>query len=89
MCTVGHLPLLAEFPANSRQSGWQGTSSCCVTTILTWKYDRAEKGNVFQVAKLGSRGAVIRWRSGFGASAAAAIDVNEEVSWAEILRSKR
>src|SRR6266404_5550501 len=40
---------------------------------LTWKYDRVEKGNVFQVAKLGGAGRYTL-ALGFGASAAAAIE---------------
>src|SRR5260370_24275324 len=43
---------------------------------LTWKYDRAEKGNVFQAAKLGGTGRYTL-ALGFGASAAAAIDVTK------------
>jgi len=40
---------------------------------LTWKYERAEKGNVFQAAKLGGAGRYTV-ALGFGADAAAAVD---------------
>ena len=41
---------------------------------LTWKYDRAEKGNVFQTAKLGGAGRYTLALA-FAANAAAAVDV--------------
>src|ERR1700676_781458 len=59
-------------------SGFAGKSDGYTDLLLhhklTWKYDRAEKGNVFQAAKLGGAGRYVL-SLGFGANASAAIDV--------------
>ncbi len=59
-------------------SGFAGKSDGYTDLLLhhklTWKYARAEKGNVFQAAKLGGAGNYTV-ALGFGADAAAAIDV--------------
>src|SRR5258705_4980041 len=57
-------------------SDW--SSDVCSSDLkLTWKYDRAEKGNIFQAAKLGGTGR-FTLALGFGASAAAAVDVTKK-----------
>src|SRR5260370_34806728 len=62
-------------------SGFAGKSDGYTDLLLhhklTWKYDRAEKGNVFQAAKLGGTGRYTL-ALGFGASAAGAIDVTKK-----------
>src|ERR1700756_2377243 len=59
-------------------SGFAGKSDGYTDLLLhhklTWKYDRAEKGNVFQAAKLGGAGRYTM-ALGFGADAGAAISV--------------
>jgi len=72
-CALMSAPGFAE-----ASSGFAGKSDGYTDLLLhhklTWKYERAEKGNVFQVAKLGGAG-TYTVALGFGADAAAAIDV--------------
>lgn len=70
---------LVSSPAFSQaSSGFAGTSDGYTDLLLhhklEWKYDRAEKGNVFQAAKLGGANHY-ELALGFGANGGAAIDV--------------
>jgi glucoamylase len=87
-------------------SGFAGKSDGYTDLLLhhklTWKYDRAEKGNVFQAAKLGGSGRYTL-ALGFGTDAAKAIDVAKKsltrkfadvsneyvVGWKEYLKGLR
>ncbi len=70
--------LMSSPSFSEASSGFVGKSDGYTDLLLhhklTWKYDRAEKGNIFQVAKLGGAGRYTL-ALGFGADAAAAIDV--------------
>ncbi|HET6932587.1 MAG TPA: hypothetical protein VFI45_19840, partial [Candidatus Acidoferrum sp.] len=72
-CALMSLP---KFPEAS--TGFAGKSDGYTDLLLhhkmTWKYARAEKGNIFQAARLGGAGKYTV-ALGFGADAAAAIDV--------------
>jgi len=73
---------LASSPGFSEaSSGFAGKSDGYTDLLLhhklAWKYDRAEKGNVFQAAKLGGTGRYTL-ALGFGANAAAAVDVTKK-----------
>src|SRR5260370_33681055 len=73
---------LASSPAFSQASSgvpWKGDgyTDLLLHHKLTWKYERPEKGNIFQAAKLGSTRR-FTLALGFGASAAAAIDVTKK-----------
>jgi len=70
---------LASSPAFSEVSSgfpWKsdGYTDLLLHHKLTWKYERAEKGNIFQAAKLGGAGRYTL-ALGFGADATTAIAV--------------